>query len=372
MASILQRAWIAARSTAGGRLLARGIGTSLSDFDFHVPPELIAQVPAEPRDSARLMVVHRGSGDIEHRTFCELPDILSPSHLLVMNNTRVVNCKLSARGPYGEEMTAYLLRQVDGGSVWEVSGDEAFEGLRLGQSFRVEGTDVVGMIAKEEDTNGSAHAVFSSQSGGAGDVKASLQAAACVPLPPYISAREGEGGYQTVYAKEDGSVAAPTAGLHFTEDVFRGLESRGIRREELTLHVGYGTFGHVHQEDLEKHRMHSEHFHISADVAASINSHRAANKPILSVGTTSTRVLESVSAADGTVHPGSGETNIFLRPGYKFKVVDSLLTNFHMPRLTPIMLVSAFAGYDTTMRAYREAIAKRYRFFSFGDSMLIL
>ena len=238
----------------------------------------------------------------------------------------------------------------------------------------MDGTDLVGTVTKVDDGEGAAQATFSSATAAAAadDLRAKLQTAATVPLPPYITAVEGEAGYQTVYAKEDGSVAAPTAGLHFTEAVFDGLAHKGIPRLELTLHVGYGTFGHVHHEDLRQHKMHSEKFSMPPQVASRINSHRSGGGQVLAVGTTSTRVLESCSTEDGVITPRSGETDIFIHPGYRFKAVDSLLTNFHMPRLTPIMLVAAFAGHDLTMKAYKEAVDKRYRFFSFGDSMLIL
>ena len=368
----LRRALAAGQSTALASV-KRAFGTSLSDYDFHVPGELVAQMPAEPRDSARLMVVHRDSGEIEHGTFRDLPDFLTSHHLMVMNNTRVVNCKLYATATAtGAPLVAYLLDPKPiRDNIWEISGDDAFETLPVGSTFKITGSsDVVGTILRPDDAQGTAQASFSSAS--SADVRSSLLAAAAVPLPPYITETKGEGGYQTVYAKEEGSVAAPTAGLHFTQGVFDRLAERGVRRMELTLHVGYGTFGHVHHEDLDNHKMHTERYVIPQAVADVVNSHRAAGRPVLSVGTTSTRVLESVAAADGTVTACSGETNIFIRPGHRFKAVDALLTNFHMPRLTPIMLVSAFAGYDLTMKAYKEAVDKRYRFFSFGDSMLIL
>lgn len=335
----------AAARRAGARMLST---TSLSDFDFHLPEELIAQVPAEPRDSARLMVVRRDSGTIEHAVFRQLPTILSPAHMLVANNSRVVNCKLKASGPDGSPLTLYLLQQLDeAGSTWEVSGDDAFEALQAGQSFAVRTAAGVieGRLAAPQALDSPPTAVFSTPGGGASVVTA-LREAASVPLPPYIHSTAGadSGGYQTVYAKEDGSVAAPTAGLHFTEEVLAALDARGVSRQEITLHVGYGTFGHVRHDDLSQHRMHSEVFTLSEPVAAAINAHRSAGNPLLAVGTTSTRVLESCAAEDGTVSPRSGDTDIFIHPGYRFRAVDALLTNFHMPKLTPIMLVAAFAG----------------------------
>eukprot|EP00873_Tetraselmis_striata_P025917 jgi/Tetstr1/446181/TSEL_003582.t1 len=356
---------------------ARALSTaSLSDFDFHLPQELVAQVPAEPRDSARLMVVRRAEGTIEHAVFRQLPDILSPAHMLVANNSRVVNCKLAARGPRGAPLVLYLLQQLDdGGAMWEVSGDDAYEALPPGAAFSVDtpGGAVEGRVLAAEGLDAPSRATFRAPAG-CGSVSSLLREAASVPLPPYIHSTAGadSGGYQTVYAKEDGSVAAPTAGLHFTEEVLERLAARGVARQELTLHVGYGTFGHVRHDDLSQHRMHSEVFTISDPVAAAINTHRRAGRPLLAVGTTSTRVLESCAAEDGTLTARSGETDIFIHPGYRFRAVDALLTNFHMPKLTPIMLVAAFAGYDLTMKAYEEAVKERYRFFSFGDSMLIL
>uniref|UniRef100_A0A061R2E8 S-adenosylmethionine:tRNA ribosyltransferase-isomerase n=1 Tax=Tetraselmis sp. GSL018 TaxID=582737 RepID=A0A061R2E8_9CHLO len=349
----------------------RGFSTKLSDYDFHVPPELIAQTPAEPRDSARLLVVRRSEGTIEHRVFRELPDILSPSHLVVLNNTRVVNCKLSVTCSGSKPATIYLLKGLPGTS-WEVSGDEAFEALPAGTRLQVDGTDITGTVLTGASSGTAAVSFESAAATDPNTLRSAIQSAARVPLPPYITATEGEAGYQTVYAREGGSVAAPTAGLHFTDRVLAAMDARGIGRAELTLHVGYGTFGHVSAEDLGGHSMHSEEFDVPVGAAEAVNAHRAAGKTVLAVGTTSTRVLESVTGPDGRVQAGAGATDIFIRPGHRFQTVGALLTNLHMPRLTPVMLVAAFAGYDLTMAAYREAVEQRYRFFSFGDSMLVL
>jgi S-adenosylmethionine:tRNA ribosyltransferase-isomerase len=271
--------------------------------------------------------------------------------MIVANNSRVVNCKLTATATStGSSVVVYLLHQLnDEGTIWEVSGDDGYETLSPGDQFVVDSTvgqRIDGVVMDSEGDDSPPRARFSVHSGIGDSVVTELRAAAQVPLPPYITETTGaeSGGYQTVYAKEDGSVAAPTAGLHFTEGVLAGLEARGVQRQELTLHVGYGTFGHVRHEELSRHRMHSEVFTLDDEVAAAVNGHRRNGGKLLAVGTTSTRVLESCTGGDGLVAPRSGETDIFIHPGYRFKAVDALLTNFHMPKLTPIMLVAAFAG----------------------------
>lgn len=339
---------------------------NLSDFDrYVVPPELIAQMPADPRDSSRLMVLRRATGAIEHHVFRDLPDLLDETYTLVLNNSKVVKARLDGARPDGSAQTIYLLKQ-EGPAVWRCVGD-GIEAMPEGEPLKLTGSPIVATLM-QLDPDGTALFSFA----GAEDLHAALEAVGRVPLPPYITETAGEARYQTVYAKEDGSVAAPTAGLHFTDEVFARLDDRGVRREEVTLHVGYGTFAHVHHEDLGQHPMHAEPFTLPEATAARLNADKAAGKKLLTVGTTATRVIESRAGEGGVLMPGTGETNLFIYPPYRFKAVDALLTNFHMPGLTPIMLVAAFAGYELTMRAYETAIAERYRFYSFGDSMLVL
>eukprot|EP00596_Hydrurales_sp_CCMP1899_P007153 CAMPEP_0119043422 /NCGR_PEP_ID=MMETSP1177-20130426/21699_1 /TAXON_ID=2985 /ORGANISM="Ochromonas sp, Strain CCMP1899" /LENGTH=402 /DNA_ID=CAMNT_0007011449 /DNA_START=195 /DNA_END=1403 /DNA_ORIENTATION=+ len=401
---------------------------NLIDFsNFHVPARLIAQSPATPRDSSRLMVIRRETGTIEHHFFRDLPKLLDPSYLIVMNNSKVINCKLTPTyydtplladqeleqklNTQGKSLVVYLLKQLSP-DRWLVSGDDELESKSVGfQVFisqpesNVDTRIIVGTLV--EIDNGSLEMVFrfvdrnsssvssSDQHSDQNSLKVALLAAAFIPLPPYIEAENAikvaDKSYQTVYASEDGSVAAPTAGLHFTSEVFSGLAAKGVKKEEITLHVGYGTFGHVTENDLSKHNMHSEVYDLNEQVTNAINSHKKKSKQnkILTVGTTSTRVLESCanlidkfktddSNTNGKntskyeLFSGTGETNIFIYPPYEYKMVDALLTNFHMPGLTPIMLVSAFAGHELTMKAYQEAVKEEYRFYSFGDSMLIL
>jgi len=344
---------------------------------FTVPDELVAQTPAEPRDSARLMVVRRAEGTISHHHVRDLPELLDPSYVLVVNTSKVVNCKLTglvqaSEGLSEREQVFYLLKQT-GERSWQCSGD-GLEQLPAGTAIVLgdaEGEGELTCRVVAVDADDLVEVAFDAPADGS-DLAAKVAALTAVPLPPYVTSTLGEGGYQTVYAREEGSVAAPTAGLHFTEELLARLEKGGVVREEVNLHVGYGTFAHVHAQDLKDHVMHSESYVVTAETADRLNAHRRAGRKLLTVGTTSTRCLETVTSADGVVAPGSGETAIFIHPPYKFKASDALMTNFHMPGLSPIMLVAAHAGYELTMRAYEEAIRERYRFYSFGDSMLIL
>jgi S-adenosylmethionine:tRNA ribosyltransferase-isomerase len=340
--------------------------SQLSQFNtYHVPPELIAQTPAKPRDSSRLLVVRRDSGAISHHIFRELPDLLDESYALVVNNSKVINARLEGILADGCGQTLYLLKQTSA-RQWQVSGD-GLDALTPGTTLGFANSPLIATVLKL-DSEESALLEFT----GCDDLRGELSRIGKVPLPPYIADDSGADQYQTVYAKQDGSVAAPTAGLHFTPQVLDRLTQRGIAREEVTLHVGFGTFAHVHAEDLAAHDMHSEVYTLDDAVAERLVRYKQQGKKILTVGTTATRVIESCSDADGVLRAGSGETDIFIYPPYQFKFADALLTNFHMPGLTPIMLVAAFTGYELTMQAYEIAIAERYRFYSFGDAMLIL
>jgi S-adenosylmethionine:tRNA ribosyltransferase-isomerase len=333
----------------------------LADFNYDVPAELIAQFPAEPRDSSRLMVVKRQTGEISHHVFRDLPQLLDDSYVLVPNNSRVLKSRLF--GAQGDTPVGVFLLKEKAKNQWHCLTD-VMDDERL-VSF--EGSPLQARVLKRYPDK-SVDLGFS----GVVDLLAETERIGGMPLPPYVGDRQGEDGYQTVYARHDGSIAAPTAGLHFTQQVLDALENKGIPREEVTLHVGYGTFASVYSDDLSNHGMHAESFVLEAGTAQRLNAYKQAGKKILSVGTTATRLLESCASDAGALEAGRGETAIFIYPPYRFKFVDALLTNFHMPGLTPVMLVAALAGYDLTMRAYDVAVQERYRFYSFGDSMLVL
>lgn len=335
----------------------------LADFQFEVPPELVAQTPAMPRDSSRLMCVRRDTGEISHHVFRDLPSLLDASWVMVVNNSRVINARLWGEHG-GKRVEVFLLKPLASEAVWSCLSDGQ---VPPGARVRFEGSS---MTAERlaDGTDGTATYRFE----GVASVRAEASRIGEVPLPPYVREKTGEAQYQTVYAREDGSVAAPTAGLHFTPEVLAALEAKGIPRREITLHVSYGTFATVTSPDLAGHVMQTESYTLSDTTAATLNADRAAGKRILAVGTTSTRVLETCTTDDGVVHAGTGETNLFIHPPYRFKAVGGLVTNFHMPGLTPIMLTAALAGYELIMEAYRIAIRERYRFYSFGDSMVIL
>ena len=339
-----------------------------SDFDFPLPPELVAQSPAERRDASRLLVVDRSTGDLDHRVFSDLVDYIPAGDVLVLNETRVFPARLIGRKPTGAQAEVLLLTPHGGDeTTWTAL---VRPGARLKPGRTVE-------IAPELAVE-----IVSSTPGGERIVRLltdlpvaeALDRFGEVPLPPYVerpATAEDRERYQTVYARERGSVAAPTAGLHFTPGLLEAIEAKGVRVARLVLHVGVGTFRPVETEDPTEHRMHSERYHVPAAAAAAINEVRASGGAVWAVGTTVVRTLESVATDDGVVHPGEGETAIFIRPPYRFKAVDRLVTNFHLPKSTLLMLVSALAGHELTMRAYAEAVERRYRFFSYGDAMLI-
>lgn len=338
------------------------------DFWFDLPQELIAQEPADPRDSARLLCLHRGTTQMEHRVFSDLVDLLDAGDLLVVNNSRVLPARLiGAKEETGGICEILLLRQVKG-DVWECL---AKPGKRLKAGARVTFGD--GSLTAEiketiEEGNKLVEFFYDTET-----LYEKLDEFGRMPLPPYITKQlEDQSQYQTVYAKELGSAAAPTAGLHFTPELMERLKNKGIDIAEVTLHVGLGTFRPVKEDDIADHEMHTEWYSVSQETADQINKTKAAGHRVICVGTTSCRTLESVAAKYGTIKACSGETNIFLYPGRPFHCMDGLITNFHLPESTLIMLVSAFYGYNETMAAYKKAVEERYRFFSFGDAMLIL
>ena len=339
------------------------------DFFYDLPEELIAQTPSEERDGCRLMVLHR-DGRIEHKHFFDIIDYLRPEDMLVVNSSKVIPARLLGKTKKtGSDMELLLLRRLDSGE-WETlvrPGKRAKEGAVFDFGGILTAT-VTGIVE-----GGNRTVKFDYDTAKYKSIYEVLDEIGNMPLPPYITKRlERKSDYQTVYAKEEGSAAAPTAGLHFTEELIERIKAMGVGYGEVTLHVGLGTFRPVKVDKIEEHLMHGEYFHISDEVAEEINRRRAAGGRIIAVGTTSSRVLESVSDAEGRVHAISGETGIFIYPGYKFKAVDALITNFHLPESTLIMLVSALAGKKNVMNAYKEAVEERYRFFSFGDAMLIV
>jgi S-adenosylmethionine:tRNA ribosyltransferase-isomerase len=326
-----------------------------ADFYFELPEELIAQEPVHPRDSSRLLHLHIGTGEVTHHIFRDLPDILNSDVCLVVNDSKVIRARLWAQGETGQTEELFLLRQLHP-SQWEVLGswDE-------GTAWSVQDIRARSLGPCQQD---STTVEFTSP------IYDRLEQMGEIPLPPYVKSDKGAAGYQTVYAKVEGSVAAPTAGLHFTESVLQRLADKGIQKEIVTLHVGYGTFAEVKPGALADHVMHKEFYSLSPETAERLNAAKQAGKTILSVGTSATRVLESRSK-DGVVTAGTGETGLFIYPPYRWQFVDAMLTNFHMPDRSPLMLVAALAGREPVLEAYRQAIEERYRFYSFGDSMLV-
>jgi len=338
-----------------------------SDFDFDLPADLIAQRPLARRDESRLMVVDRTSGGIEHRRFSDLVDLIPRGDALVLNRTRVVRARLLGTRDSGAPAEILLLKPL-GANRYEAM---VSPGGKLKPGRRV--TIAPGFSADIlEVTNRRTRIV---RLLGDAPIDVLIERHGHVPLPPYIDradASDDAERYQTVYAREAGSVAAPTAGLHFTPELLDRLRQHGVRQVEILLHVGAGTFKPVEVEDPGAHVMHEERFEVSEEAALAIATVREAGGALWAVGTTTVRTIESVADESGRVAAASGETAIFIRPGYRFRAVDHLITNFHLPRSTLIMLVAAFAGYDLTMAAYREAIAARYRFYSYGDAMAIV
>ena len=337
-----------------------------SDFNYDLPEELIAQTPAQPRDSSRLLVYHRGTGEIEHRIFRDVIDYLNPGDVLVVNQTRVIPARL-----YGEKegtggaIEFLLLRRLNL-TDWEVilkPGKKAKPGARF---VFGEGELRAEVLSMAEDGGRTVRFEYE------GVFEDVLDRLGQMPLPPYIHEKlEDKSRYQTVYAKVDGSAAAPTAGLHFTPELLERVRAKGVEIVPVLLHVGLGTFRPVKEEDVANHHMHSEYYEVTPEQAEKINAARARGGRVVCVGTTSVRTLETVATEDGIVHPGSGFTQIFITPGVPIKAVDALITNFHLPQSTLLMLISALMGRENALHTYEIAVKERYRFFSFGDAMMI-
>ena len=337
----------------------------VTDFDYDLPKELIAQTPIEKRDESRLMVLDRSKETIEHRKFKDIVEYLKPGDVLVRNNTKVIPARLYGRKETGAHVEFLLLNNIEG-DIWECI-------VRPGNKLHV-GAKVIfgdGLLKAEvlETMEGGTRKVKFSYDGIFNEI---LDKIGLMPLPPYIhEALKDNDRYQTVYAKYEGSAAAPTAGLHFTEELLQELQNMGVEIANVTLHVGIGTFRPVKEENVEEHKMHTEHFYIKKEDVEKINNAKKEGRRVIAVGTTSCRVLETIADENGFVKETEADTGIFIYPGYKFKCLDGLITNFHLPQSTLLMLVSALAGKDYIMRAYKEAVKEKYRFFSFGDAMFI-
>lgn len=337
-----------------------------SDFHYELPKELIAQSPLEPRDSSRLLVLGRNSGEIEHKHFYDIIDYLNKGDLLVCNDSRVLPARIfGIKQPTGARVEFLLLRQLENKS-WECLCKPGKKALK-DTEFIFGNGDMKAKI-KEVKKDGNRVVEFECDD----NFFSTLDKIGNMPLPPYITEElKDKERYQTVYSNELGSAAAPTAGLHFTPELMKKIRQKGVNIAYVTLHVGLGTFRPVKVDDVTKHKMHSEHYEIPQITADLINETKKNKGRVIAVGTTSCRTLESVAAMYGKIKPCEGFTDIFIYPGYEFKVLDGLITNFHLPESTLIMLVAAFCGYDNVMNAYKVAVNEKYRFFSFGDAMLI-
>ena len=341
----------------------------VSDFNYYLPKELIAQHPTEKRDESRLMVLHRDTKEIEDKTFKDIIDYLEPGDCLVRNNTKVIPARLYGKviGKESEKLVEFLLLKQLENDNWEVM---VRPGKKLRTGVKVEfGEGLLKAEILEVMENGDRKVHFEYN----GIFNEILDKIGLMPLPPYITERlKDKDRYQTVYAKYEGSAAAPTAGLHFTDELLEKIKAKGVEIANVTLHVGIGTFRPVKVENIEEHKMHTEHFYIKQEDADKINKAKREGHKIIAVGTTSCRVLESIAKENGEVEEIEGDTSIFIYPGYKFKCIDRLITNFHLPESTLIMLVSSLATKEFIMEAYNKAVEEKYRFFSFGDAMLIL
>ncbi len=337
-----------------------------SDFYFDLPEELIAQDPLEDRSSSRLLVLNKDTGEVKHRIFKDVTEYLKPGDCLVLNNTKVIPARLlGEREGTGAHVEVLLLKRHEG-DIWETlvkPGKKCRPGSRLVFGDGLLKAEVLETV---EEGNRLIHFEYE------GIFEEVLDKLGEMPLPPYITHKlQDKNRYQTVYAKYDGSAAAPTAGLHFTPELLREIETKGIKIAYVTLHVGLGTFRPVKEENILDHHMHSEYYQVTQEAADIINETKKNGGRVFCVGTTSCRTVESASTDDGVIHAGCDNTEIFIYPGYKFKVLDCLITNFHLPESTLVMLVSALAGRERVLDAYKEAVKERYRFFSFGDAMLI-
>lgn len=337
-----------------------------SDFDFYLPEELIAQTPLERRDSSRLLTLDKCTGEIAHRHFYELPQLLRPGDCLVLNNSRVLPARLIGHRLPGEGACEVLLLTDKGDGLWECL---VRPGRKLKPGAQVSfGEGCLTATVEAEASGGNRLVRFHYQ----GIFLEVLEELGKMPLPPYIKEElQDQERYQTVYSKVNGSAAAPTAGLHFTQELLERVTAMGVKIGYVTLHVGLGTFRPVKEDEIEGHEMHSEYCIIPQETADLINETKKSGGRVICVGTTSCRTIESWAAEDGTMTASAGWTDIFIYPGYRFKVMDALITNFHLPESTLIMLVSALAGREHILAAYREAVREKYRFFSFGDAMFI-
>lgn len=337
-----------------------------SDFYFDLPEELIAQDPLEDRTGSRLLVLDKESGETEHHVFRDILDMVDPGDCMVLNNTKVIPARLyGTKEDTGAGVEILLLKRLEK-DVWEClvkPGKKCKPGARV-----VFGDGRLKAEIKETKEDGNRLIAFEYD----GIWEEVLDALGEMPLPPYITHKlQDKNRYQTVYAKYEGSAAAPTAGLHFTKELLMQIEAKGVKIAYVTLHVGLGTFRPVKVEDVTNHHMHSEYYEVTEETARIVNETKAAGGRVICVGTTSCRTVESASTEDGVLHAGTGNTEIFIYPGYKFKILDALITNFHLPESTLVMLVSALAGKEHVLDAYEEAIKERYRFFSFGDAMFV-
>ncbi len=337
-----------------------------SDFEYELPEELIAQRPLPERTASRLLCVDGVAGGFEERMFRELPALLREGDLLVLNDTRVIPARLYGKKPGGGQVEILVERVLDERHV--LAHVRASKSPREGTRLAVDDSEAVLVVTGREGS------LFALALEAAGDIHALLEQVGHMPLPPYIRREDGEADrerYQTVFARQPGAVAAPTAGLHFDQAMLARVQAQGVEIGRLTLHVGAGTFQPVREEDLDAHHMHSEWLEVDGTLCEQIAATRARGGRVVAVGTTVVRALEAAADEAGVVRPMTGETALFVRPGYRFRVIDALVTNFHLPGSTLLMLVCAFAGYDTVMAAYRQAVAARYRFFSYGDAMFL-
>ena len=337
----------------------------LSEFNYYLPEELIAQTPIEKRDESRLMVLDKETDQIEHKTFKDIINYLEPGDCLVRNNTKVIPARLYGKKETGANVEFVLLKNIEG-DIWEAMvrpGNKLHQGAKV-----IFGDGLLKAEILDSLPDGTRKVQFSYD----GIFNEILDKIGLMPLPPYIhESLEDNDRYQTVYAKYDGSAAAPTAGLHFTNELLKQIEEKGIDIANVTLHVGIGTFRPVKEENIEEHHMHTEHYYIKEEDAEKINKAKKAGKRVIAVGTTSCRTIETIADENGFVKACEGDTGIYIYPGYKFKCLDALITNFHLPESTLLMLVSALAGKENIMNAYEEAVKEKYKFFSFGDAMFI-
>lgn len=338
-----------------------------SDFYYDLPEELIAQTPLEPRDSSRLMVLHKKTGEIEHRHFYDILDYMNEGDCLIMNDSRVLPARIYGVKDETNANVEFLLLNCIEGKKWEALAKPG-KRVKIGTSFSF-GDGLMHCKVIDILDDGNRILEFECE----GNFYENLDKLGQMPLPPYIHEKlKDKERYQTVYSREIGSAAAPTAGLHFTKELMKKAQEKGVKIGFVTLHVGLGTFRPVKVDDVTKHKMHSEHYDMSEETATLINETHRNGGRVFCVGTTSCRTVESVAKREGEIKASDGMTDIFIYPGFEFKAMDCLITNFHLPESTLIMLVSAFAGYDNIMNAYNTAVAEKYRFFSFGDAMLIV